>query len=67
MARDNRPQRRNNEEKEAYDEFMSKAPLCKGSSRKSRVRDCLAFKFCIYNPSVATSCATSPYTEEAFI
>ena len=43
-----------------------KAPLCKGSWRLRRLRDCLFLESNIYNPSVTACRATSLYTREAF-
>ena len=44
-----------------------KAPLCKGSWRQRRLRDCFNVTITFYNPSVTASRATSPYTGEAFV
>ena len=35
-----------------FRETKNKAPLCKGSSRLSRVRNCFVEKYYFYNPSV---------------
>ena len=44
--------------------FRYKAPLCKGSWRRRRLRDCCFSLF--YNPSASLSLGTSLYTREAF-
>ena len=42
-----------------------KAPLCIGSCRQRRLRDCPTKTFSFYNPSVSLARATSLYTREA--
>ena len=51
--------------RQTFGAHKPKAPLCKGSWRRRRLRDCFTMKFCFYNPSVSLARATSLYTREA--